>query len=94
MPTLPDGRHDIANVNLTGSTFRGVRLAEATFDDVNLAAATFHDVNLAGARFDDVNLSGVTITANANLKGMTIDGVNVHDALHAYRRQSGGGDCT
>ena len=91
MATLPDGRHDVQKVNLTGTTFRNVRLADATFDDVNLAAATFQNVNLAGARFDDVNLSGVTITANANVKGMTIDGVDVHAAIHAYRRKSGDG---
>ena len=50
---------------------------------MNLARATFADVALAGARFRNVNLSHAAIE-DANLEGMTINGVLVKDLFHAY----------
>jgi len=85
--TLTSGKYSAVNVDLTGSTFRDVRLRDAIFDDVDLSGVTFHNANLRNARFNDVNLSGVAI-ANTNVEGMTIDGILVTELLAAYRRST------
>jgi hypothetical protein len=49
---------------------------------------TGSDHNLAGATLHNVNLESVCVT-NANTRGMTINGVAVHDLLHPGRDHPG-----
>jgi uncharacterized protein YjbI with pentapeptide repeats len=87
-------RIEAADADLSGSTFRGVKLAEASFQDANLTGAVVTDCNLAGVRIENASLSGIQI-CNASLKGaaltdcateaMTIDGVLVSEMMAAYR---------
>jgi uncharacterized protein YjbI with pentapeptide repeats len=70
------------NANLAGSRFSNVNLAGTSFDDVNLRGATLENINLAGATLHNVNLGDVRVS-DANTRGMTINGVPVHEFVHA-----------
>jgi uncharacterized protein YjbI with pentapeptide repeats len=84
---------DADDADLSGSTFRNVRLCDATFIDVNLSHAAISNANLSGASLKNANLSGLRIS-NANLSGasivdsltdgMTINGIPVAALLAAY----------
>jgi uncharacterized protein YjbI with pentapeptide repeats len=70
------------------SRFRNVNLRASEFNDVNLRDARFENVALTGARFRNVCLGNVAI-ADANLEGMTINGIRVTELLRVYAERSG-----
>jgi uncharacterized protein YjbI with pentapeptide repeats len=70
------------DANLAGSRFSNVNLAGAAFDDVCLRDATLDDINLAGATLHNVNLQDVRVS-DADTRGMTINGVPVHEFVRA-----------
>jgi len=74
----------ISDANLAESRFSNVKMAGAVFDDVDLRRAAFNNINLANATLHDVNLQDVRI-ADAETRGMTINGVAVHELLQAAR---------
>lgn len=69
----------------------------AIFDDCNMSDWNAHNVNMSGFRVDNANLTALHIS-NANLagasisssqiEGMTIDGINVLNAIAAYRQKA------
>lgn len=69
------------------SRFRNVNLRASEFNDVNLRDARFENVALTGARFHNVCLGDVTIV-DANLEGMTIEGIPVVELLRVYREHT------
>jgi uncharacterized protein YjbI with pentapeptide repeats len=79
----PDNPLTYAHARHSHSRFADVDLNDAIFTDVALQRARFDNVALSGAQFDNVDLRDVAIR-DANLEGMTINGVLVADLLRAY----------
>lgn len=71
-----------SNSNLAQSRFSNVNLAGTVFDDINLRRAGLNNVNLSEATLHNVNLQDVRIS-DADTRGMTVNGVAVHELLHA-----------
>ncbi len=89
MPHEASLRHE--NSRHPGSRFADVDLSDSVFADVSLRSARFDNVALTGATFRNVCLGNVSIE-DANLEGMTIDGVLVSDLFRAYTRSREPGD--
>ena len=86
---LPSGEYRAENANLAMSQFRDVNLSGSLFKDVNLKESCFDDVALTGARFSNVCLANAEVS-DANLDGMTIEGILVTELLSVYRSQQTG----
>ncbi len=85
------------HVNLEGSTLTDIRFCNALIYDVDFDGTKFSGVNMVGAELKCVNLFGSDIEntnltnaviKNCDISGLTIDGVNVEEAIKAYRRQN------
>lgn len=81
----------------TGLAATSRRLPHSTFTDVDLSQSVFSDVNLRGAVFDNTALTGATLRnvdlgaasiADAQLEGLTIDGVLVTELFRVYRERA------
>lgn len=76
------------DADLAGSQFCNSNLEESGFNDVNLHASRFTNCNLADAVFKDVNLGNVSIS-DANIEGLTVDGVPVYKSMAAASNKPG-----
>ena len=85
---LAAGQYRTENVSLAGSEFVDTSLEGAMFRDVNLRQADFSDVAFTGASIRNACMGDVTV-ADANYKGMRIDGVLVTDLLRAFHAKPG-----
>ena len=77
---------DHRNARLANSSFCDVDLSASRFDNVKRQRAVFDNTDLTGAARRNVCLANVAIT-DANLGGMTIDGVLVNDLWRAFRQR-------
>ena len=88
-------RLDPSRAGLSGSAFRDVNLSGSRFDSANLSGSDYHEVDMSGCAFDDLNmsgwgvrganLSGLRLVLDANLNGMTIDGIFVTETFDFWR---------
>ena len=58
----------------------------STFTSAMLKDCLFREVMMVGARIIDANLSSVAIK-DCNIKGLTIDGVDISKLLEEYRNK-------
>jgi len=75
---------------------RGAVLKEARFEDLNLTGAqfeniklengTFKNINMKNVRFEDINFDGAVIADCCKIDGMTVDGVNLAEAIAFYKK--------
>ena len=96
---LSDNR--FTNVNMTGSIFGDSNMSKVEICHVSLSEAYLHDINLnvdkekcsivmercelANSKIIESNLENMSIE-DCNLNGMTINGINVLDALEYYQK--------
>lgn len=74
-----------AGLNMTGARFECVELNDARFGCCETCAKDSKPcVEMRNARFDHVDLSGA-VMMDCQIDGLTIDGVNVAEAIRAYK---------
>lgn len=72
------------DVKLEGSNFNDVNLSNVVFENINMSKTRFNNMNISESVFTDCNLGKIQISESCIL-GMTINGINVLDAIKFYQ---------
>jgi len=91
----PASEHIIEHCSMEGLIYRSVGIPQTDIYDVNMRGSRISFVDLLDSiifdaamdrtRFVDCNLSNVRIE-HCNISGLTIDGIDVEEALKAYKK--------
>ena len=91
-------RSQLNHCALEESILTDVKMAGAKLYDIDLDGGDLSGVNMVGARIQCSNLYGASFKnccfaeaslENCDISGLTVDGVNVKDAIEAYRQKQG-----
>ena len=71
---------------LKGAQFVDLNLTGARFENIKLENAAFRNINMKNVRFEDINFDGAEIASCCKIDEMTVDGINVAEAIEFYRK--------
>ncbi|MDD4124364.1 MAG: nitroreductase family protein [Eubacteriales bacterium] len=72
------------DINMSHTGYEGLTLSEARFGRIDMSGAEFNGSDLKLAEFRNASFENVKIT-DCNLDGMTIDGINVKEAIEKVK---------
>ena len=71
---------------LKDARFEDLNLTGAKFENIKLENASFSNINMKNVRFADINFDGTEIACCCKIDEMTVDGINLAEAIEFYKK--------